>query len=333
MTVSPIGGYFAWSTAPAGSVHPEAPSVAFRSARSALAACLRQMRVRRLWVPHHVCGAVMTAVEAAGVVARRYRLDGTWGVPSEVALDDDEWLLCVDYLGLSGHAVDTALRRFPQSRVIVDASQAFYRQRVGAETLLFSPRKFFPVPDGGWTDPAAIVTVPTESDDEASTVRAGYLHARAAGRLEAGYAAYHAAEASLAAAAPVALSGLTRALLAEQDLTAAREARRGNYATLRQHLEGLGFQVPALPEAAVPLFVPASVPDAAPIRATLAAVGIFSPTFWPDALPPADDTIGRALRNDTLYLPCDQRYGYADMKRVADALEYVMQQHTRHLQD
>jgi hypothetical protein len=323
-----IGGYFGWQEAHPGTPF-HVPQDAFRSARSALAAYLAASRPSRLWVPWHVCGAVTDAVAFAGIPMARYALAADFGVPEELELTRGDWVLAVDYLGLCTPAIRRLLDRIPHERVIVDASQALFRRRLGGETLLYSPRKTLPLPDGGWIE-SPEASSPQWSDEEGSMARAASMRLRADGDVAKGYVAFQEAEASLAPPEPVAMSALTRYLLLQQDAGYVAARRLSNHATLARGLAMRGVVVPQPAPGEVPLYTPLHVPCAAAVRTELARREVYSPTFWPDATSPQDDPVGRALRDDTLYLPCDQRYDDAAMGRVLTALDDAMAASGRH---
>lgn len=151
-------------------------------------------------------------------------------------------------------------------------------------------------------------------------MRSRHLLARRAGLVQEGYALFREAEASLAGCAPVAMSRFTMALLRSVDAQAAAARRLCNFRLLAERLGALGFDVPTLPAGAVPLCCPVKCENAAGLRRKLAARRVFTPTYWPDAEIPEDDRVGLALRDRTVYLPCDQRYGEAEMSRIASIL-------------
>jgi hypothetical protein len=109
-------------------------------------------------------------------------------------------------------------------------------------------------------------------------------------------------------------------MLTTIDFGEVRRRRIANFIRLGDELRRHGFTIPDLPKGAVPLCCPVSGVDASTLRRALASRKVFSPAYWPDAIVPDDDPVGRTLRDDTLYLPCDQRYGDADMQRVARSL-------------
>lgn len=322
MSADAIGGYFGWDSSQSDGTF-QVPIHGFRSARSALAAFLAVRAPSRLWVPWHVCGAVTDAVTFAGTPMVRFALSADHGLPDDIVLATDDYVLVVDYLGLCAAPIRRLLARMPAERVIVDASQALFRHRLGDEAVLYSPRKTLPLPDGGWID-APGAPAPQSADEAGSAIRANPMHLRAEGHLAEGYARFREAEASLESPEPVAMSALTRQLLSRQNADDVAGRRLANHATLAAGLAARGVFVRMPERGEVPLYTPLHAPGAAVLRTGLANRRVFSPTFWPDAASPAADPVGRALRDDTLYLPCDQRYDGVDMGRVLAALDDAM---------
>src|SRR5688572_30574811 len=102
-----IGGYFGPDLAGTGRAWPpRAESIGLQSARAAIAAFFPASRATAVWAPFFLCGAVRDALEHAGAQVIGYALDPRRGVAGDVVLGPGEWLLCVDYFGLSGDACD-----------------------------------------------------------------------------------------------------------------------------------------------------------------------------------------------------------------------------------
>lgn len=313
-----IGGYF--ELAPARAVHSLtwlADAKRFQSGRAAIAALFLANGASAVWVPYFICSAVLEALAFARVRVRGYELSPTRGIPDALHLGANEWLLCVDYFGISKYECDNAIARFGANRVVIDASQSLLHAPRQEVATIYSPRKFCGVPDGGLLLNAPYVAAPSHVDEKSSIERSQHLLLRAAGETAAGYTAFQQAEASLINCEPSGMSAVTTRLLASVDIAHLRAQRVANYEQLAGILRQHGYRIDPLPADAVPLCCPLTISRAAQVRAELARRGIFTPTYWPDIDLPFSDTVGRTLRYDTLYLPCDQRYGRDDMTYVA----------------
>jgi dTDP-4-amino-4,6-dideoxygalactose transaminase len=261
---------------------------------------------------------MLRAVQAAGCEARLYSIRPGFGI---FGFDPhrDDLVLAVNYFGLTADAVDDAINRFGGRHVIVDAAQAAFGRPHEAAAILYSPRKFAGFPDGGILATDMPVPMPAETDI-LSEVRAEGLCLRALGRVEEGYQHYRQAERSLEDPDPKRMSEFTAARMP----TAVREwgeRRRYNYLTIEERLSDLADYVLPLPKDGAPLCFPLIGVDALRLRPILAAQRIYTPTYWPDIID-ADNLnpFELTLRDRTLYLPIDQRYGAADMERLAEAV-------------
>lgn len=315
-----VGGYFSLECGTGKGLPLFDLATGYQSARAAMAAVLDMAKPKTVWVPHYICAAVTEMLSSISVRTQGYALSDKRGVPNDLAMDPADWLICVDYFGISGAACDAAIARYGHQRVLVDASQSlFYCPKQGVTTV-YSVRKFVGVPDGGLLVTATPPPPPAMANEAASIARSHHLLMRAALQITAGYVQFQGAEASLSDCEPQAISSLTKRMLAAIDFDRVRDRRIANYGFLAKELRHHGLAVPALPEDAVPLCCPVLDVDAFSYRRELAAKNIFTPTYWPDVTLPEDDRIGRALRDQTLYLPCDQRYGHVDMAHIMKSL-------------
>jgi hypothetical protein len=189
---------------------------------------------------------------------------------------------------------------------------------------LYSPRKFFGIPDGGYLITQCDVPMP-EEQDTGSVARFEPLIVRLDQGPEAGYEGIRAARATLRGQPPRRMSALTQRLLEHIDYRSASERRMRNYAHYHRVLGGHN----ALPVPADPAFAPLCYPfwnHRADLHAELAAQRIFVAKYWPNirGASGTQDDLEYRLSTQCLALPCDQRYGEAQIERVITALQEAM---------
>lgn len=314
---SDIGGYFGLERASGDGLPWLRDAIGYVSARSAIAAFVGAFRPHVVWVPYFICGAVMQALSKAGAQVRRYVLDACRGVPVQVDIEPGDLLICVDYFGVSAPAVESAISRFGPAAVLVDASQSLFFKPCPGSATVYSPRKFLGIPDGGLLLSTVPVPPRLVAEESESVSRAQHLLYRLAGLIESGHEIFRHAEMSLVDCAPLEMSRITKALLWSASFEAIAARRLRNYGCLASLLGEAGFEVPDLSPGAVPLCCPVHVKAASTVRAALVSKHIFTPTYWPDAEVPEYDSEALTLRDCTVYLPCDQRYGDSEMRYVA----------------
>jgi hypothetical protein len=314
-TLDAIGGYFELELPHgAGELYPAA--LKYQSARAAFAALLQQARPREIWMPWYNCDTMLEGPATAGVTVRRYGIDGDLYPHGLDALAPDACLLYVNYFGVCSRQVDRVLRNFPRQRVIIDHSQAFYTPPPDCLGTLYSPRKFFGVPDGGYLLTRLEINPPQERDTR-SFERLEPLAIRFSEGAEAGYAAIQKARLSLKGQRPKIMSALTEAMLQHIDYPAALRWRNENFLKLHNALKAKNrFPIPAdVPDG--PLCYPffGGIPN---LHEWLIQHRVFVGHYWPGVRGPLDrdDDLERRLAQECVPLPCDQRYGSTEMDRI-----------------
>lgn len=313
-----IGGYFELEL-PAEGCLPYENAFTFQSARTALLVALKASGAQRLWLPHFICASVIDQAKAGGLDICFYALNANLGVSDEVALADSDVLLYVNYFGICNGQVANVLARFDPMQVILDNSQAFYTAPGACLATIYSPRKFFGVPDGGLLITSMPIDMPDDVDTGSAERMRGLIK-RLASTPEAGYADYQHAESSLVGAAPKRMSVLTERLLRAVDFESAKRRRRANFAALHVALGERNELTINLEQIDAPLCYP-FLPRAAAFKAQLIEHRVFVPTYWPEVLLRGNTPQFEARLVQSLHpLPCDQRYQQDDMNRIIGLL-------------
>lgn len=312
---SVIGGYFGLEL-PQGGGEYHRGALRYQSARAALLDLLRQGKPSAIWIPRYGCRAITDAAIAAGVPIRRYEIDHRFNV-HDAQPSKDHWLLYVNYFGLCSQSVQDTLRRFNPDNVVIDNSQAFFRMPSECLATIYSPRKFFGVPDGGYLFTRLRVSEPAEID-EGSLDRCRHLLKRLGGAVEEGYLEYLAAETTLSAMEPRRMSALTQALLSHIAYDEISEQRRTNFLWMQSMVSDSNRLQLLMQEDDVPLCYPL-LTNSTFSADRLHAMRIYVPKYWPEVLKCTEaSAFERQLAEKTLFLPCDQRMTDIQLRRVID---------------
>ena len=313
-----IGGYFELELpAPTAPLHPR--SLRFQSARAAFMALLsHKTTIKRVWMPRYICDCMLAPVNAARKEMHFYSFEDGFSIPENVELGSEDLLLYVNYFGVCSRQADSLLGRFDPTQIVLDCSQAMYATPRECLATLYSPRKFFGLPDGGLMLTALPITLPVVQDDS-SGARLRHLISRLSTEPEIGYADFQRAEQSLDDLEPRRLSILSERLLASVDHDASRQVRNRNFEYLRAHLDGsntLTFSG----SVDGPLCYP-YLPRKTLRRSRLIQKRIFVPTYWPEVRSRVSKgSFELDLVDRCLPLPCDQRYSLTNLDRILDAL-------------
>lgn len=311
-----IGGYFGLERLVNRPYYPEL--IAVNSGRGALLYILRAKGVKKLWIPRFLCGSVRRLCRDEGYLFEEYPIGEDFLPRFEGVLGSGEYLYAVNYYGQIGpEKVLTLKEQF--GNLILDNVQAFFQRPVKGVDTVYSCRKFFGVPDGGYAATDAPLSEPLARDVSMNAMR------HILGRFEGPSASDYYADAKandrrFAEAGLRAMSALTENLLGAIDYEAARERRNENYAVLAERLGQINPLALTAPDGA--FAYPFYHRDGMKLKKLLAEEKIFVPTLWPEVLE-LDGTLEKDYAENILPLPCDQRYDTQDMLFMAEKLACV----------
>lgn len=299
------------------------------NARAGLRLLVEQGRPQQVWLPAYICDVMVAAVQAAGQSPRFYPLGPDLRADGLAWQDDvrqGDLVVVVDYFGFPPDETVIQAARNRGARVVEDAAQALLSSHPGADAdfVLFSPRKFVGVPDGGILrvkDKAAWI----DADPPPPPGR-WWLQAFTAGVLRREFDRHGGQrrwfqlfqEAERTAPSRLyAMSTLAEALLRHSfDYASIARKRVANYRALASALERWALY-PELPDHVVPVGFPIRLPERDRVRQALFAREIFPPVHWPLAgVIPHEFRPCHELAEQIMTLPCDQRYNQGDMERI-----------------
>ncbi len=342
------GSEFHW---PSFHGQPRAPIVPadalmFASGRDAFAALIQhgcqQRGWRRWFMPTYFCPDVAAAIAATGLEVVRYDDSPRWPVPVQPAVPfrTGDVFLLVNYFGLRGQqaagAVDLGVAELVEDHTHDPWSD--WARSSGAAYCLASLRKTLPIPDGAalWSpgghslpSRAAVTAIRDSASQKklaAMLLKRLYLQGEFADkpvfrRLQVE------GEGGLAAGPVSGASRVAEQLLPVLPWDDWRMRRAENYGTLRQALENVAGTRVLGPAGAgscpLALILECQTKELRErIRTGLIAAAMYPAVHWPiesqgcEALQSAE-----RLSQRLLTLPCDFRYGSADLMRVVEVVQ------------
>lgn len=309
-----IGGYFELEI-PKDIVCLSKNTLKFQSARASFYSLLNAGMPNRVWMPRYICDAMIAPLVVLGIEFVFYGLDENLNVEKSVSLDPQDWLLYVNYFGVCSEQEEKLLSRFNASQVILDHSQAFFAPPQKCLATIYSPRKFFGVPDGGLLVTSLSVKVPKKVDN-GSVARCTHLLKRLDTTPEAGYPDFEIAEDTLNNAEPYRMSHLSELLITSIDHDKVRQLRNTNFQYLHMYLKSINKLDLNLLNADGPLCYPLRI-DSPKLRESLISKRVFVATYWPEVLKRASvNSIESQLVEECLPIPCDQRYSALEMEKI-----------------
>jgi dTDP-4-amino-4,6-dideoxygalactose transaminase len=305
-------------------------SVYLVNARSGIWFLVHQLSPRQVWCPSYLCHTILDAVNSSAAGIRFYEVNYDLAIPSLEWLDQvqqGDLVILIDYFGFGCDLSCAIQARERGAWVLEDASQALLSGNVGqfSDFIVFSPRKFLGVPDGG------ILRLNRDVNFQGVTFETPpaqwWLNAFLASLLRREFDLHGGARhwfelfqktESESPIGPYAMSELSRTLLLNSfDYSTIAQRRLDNYQVLASELGNLAL-FPNLPAHVVPLGFPIRVKNRDRLRQALFDHEVYPPVHWPiQGAVPEEFGDSHRLAAEIMTLPCDQRYDGSDMQRMA----------------
>lgn len=313
MAVKEIGGYFGLEQ-----FHNQeyyADLVAVNTARNALVYLIKAKNIQKIYLPYFLCDSVAKVCDREGCAYEYYSINKEFLPIFEKKLQANEFLYVVNFFGqLSKRYVQTLKDRF--QNIILDNVQAFFQKPIEGVDTIYSCRKFFGVPDGGYLATQTVLQEPLEMDE--SRMRMTHILGRLEKNASDFYQAFKKNDHAFAELPLKAMSALTHNILGAIDYEKVKQKRNNNYQMLAETLGKINLLAVRMPDG--PYAYPFYCKNGMAVKKRLAEEKIYVATLWPNVLS-LDGTLEKDYAENILPLPCDQRYDEEDMKRIVGILK------------
>lgn len=316
-----IGGYFELEL-PEPDLSKVPSGRLVNSGRHALEYIIRSStdKIKCIWLPHYSCDVVLEPLVRCGVDFKYYHVNYSLEIADDISLSDGEYIIVNNYFGIKDEYMSTVSAKYGD-RLIIDNAQAFYCPLIGGTYSIYSPRKFFGLPDGGIASGVTGFKEDLHAGD--SFNRCSHLLKRIDTGASSGYQDFKTNSRQLKEEPLTAMSNLTRRMLGSIDFDRVRTKRRRNFKTLHAALAiSNRLTLPDTDSFACPMVYP-FLTDDADLRQRLIANKVFVATYWPDLLSQCNhDSTEYHLARNLLPLPIDQRYGEDEMKTIIKIINH-----------
>jgi hypothetical protein len=314
-----IGGYFELELNRGKELHHEA--LHLNLGRTAFEYVLKARNIEKIYLPYYFCDVMLEPAIRAGVRVEYYRLNEKLEPVFDFdGLEKSAYFLYPNYFGIK----DKFIKRLAVSvpNLIIDNCQSFFSKPVAGIDTIYSPRKFFGVPDGGYLYTNTFLQEEFETDH--SEGRFAHLIGRIDEGAEKSYVFFTSNEKALSLQPIKRMSRITQRLLQNIDYSAVAEKRRKNFDILAKGLSGINILSVDLESEMVPMVYP-FLSEKTGLHRELAGEKIFAATYWASVLNNVSrDSIESMLVKQLVPLPIDQRYGNREMEFIVKCvLEYV----------
>lgn len=312
-----IGGYFELQLRKGEHYHKGA--ILLNTARNCLEYILRAKRYKKIYIPYLDSEVIWEPLKKLGIEYEFYHVDFKLNPVFDKELEEDEVFFFSDTYGIKCNTVKQLVERFGK-QLIVDNTHAFFSKPYEGIDTIYSPRKFFGLPDGAYLYTDTLLDEEFEQDDAIPHMT--HLMKRIEyGSGNAGYQDYLDYCASLINQPIKRMSNLAYALLANIDYDNLKERQIRNFKYLHSRLGKYNmYEFDNFPDETCPLSYMFYSEDA-DLRKKLIDNKIYVSTYWKATLDLVDkDSAEYKIVNYLLPLPCDHRYDEEDMQHIVDVI-------------
>lgn len=313
-----IGGYFGLEEFAGKEYYPDL--VALNNARNALVYLIRARGIKKLFIPYFLCDSVSSVCDREGCRYEYYRIDKSFKPIFDGKLGESEYLYVVNYYGQLDREFVLELKN-THGNIILDNVQAFFTRPIGGIDTVYSCRKFFGVPDGGYV--ATDARLETDVAQDISMDRMKHVLGRYEGESASKYYGdFKANDRSFTELELLGMSKLTHNILKAIDYERVKEQREENFKLLDKALGNKNKLNIKMPEG--PYAYPFYCENGMAIKKKLAEEKIFVATLWPNVLE-MTGSLEKDYAENILPLPCDQRYNSDDMDFIVRTVSGFLQ--------
>ncbi len=294
------------------------------SARSGIYHACRLYGCQTIYLPFYLCPSVNQFLSKHGIKTIKYYINDRFE-PIDVKQEEKSAIVLVNYFGiLSRTKMQGMAGRF--RNVIVDNSAAFYSPPLNGCYSIYSPRKFFGVPDGCYIigDYASRGISDYEQDRSADT--SSFLFATIEQGTNATYEKRMKNETRIDNSGPLRMSELTLCLLKNINYTKISSKRVENFKYAHFHFSKINQFDPlfSFDETCVPMVYPLVV-EKDDLDKKLRDKKVYVGRLWTSVLKEVSPNSFEAMMSKFMVpLPIDQRYGRAQINDMNNYINDIL---------
>jgi len=312
-----IGGFFELQLRKGEHYHKGA--VLLNTARNCLEYILKAKKYKKIYIPYLDSEVIWEPIKKLGIEYEFYSVDFRLDPIFDKELKEDEVFFYSDTYGIKCCTVEKLVKKYGK-QLIVDNTHAFYSNPYAGIDTIYSPRKFFGLPDGAYLFTDTILDEKFEQDT-AIPHMAHLMKRIEHGSANAAYQDYLNYCNSLIDQPIKKMSNLGESLLKSIDYENLKERQVKNFQYLHEALgEYNKFEYDDFPVDTCPLsyMFYSEDPD---LRKRLIDNKIYVSTYWKATLDLVEKSSAEyKIVNYLLPLPCDHRYDEEDMARIVEVI-------------
>jgi len=286
------------------------------SARAGIYHACRTLNCGLIHIPFYLCPTVKRFLSEHGITIKQYFINDNFE-PIDISQQKCEAVLLVNYFGIiSSGKIKSLASRF--KNVIIDNSAAFYSEPMEGCLNVYSPRKFFGVPDGCYVIGAHADKYVVDYGQDFSSNTASFLLKRMEYSTSETYGERMRNEERIDGSGVLKMSQLTRSLLKSINYSSVKVKRHSNMQYASDLFQSINRLNPAFysDELCVPMVYPLVIEDET-LTERLRANKIYVGRLWKAVLEEVPKNSFEAFLSKYLVpIPIDQRYSKGDISLI-----------------
>ncbi len=290
----------------------------FNTVKAALPLISRDLETKTLFAPHFLCPNVIKELEKSFKRVVFYYLDDN--LLPKIDNSKGKTIYLVDYFGIMDKAVQKYVAANPETIFLIDNAHSFYNKPIMRNNVynLYSCKKFFGVPDGGYLISERKIDQVYEKTN--SSQISNYLIKSLEGGTNSCYQEKKAVDEYINNNYS-GISILAEKLLSCIDYKKIKKIRKRNFNIYQQYFAEKN-QIKCEKES-IPYIYPLNASKN--IKEKLIKEKIYVPTLWSQCLDKKfDNTLEQKMASDTLFLPLDQRYDEKDIEFISGKVQELL---------
>lgn len=316
-----IGSFLSLDLRSTGEYHKQESNISrLNSARAGIYHACRIYNCQSIHLPYYLCPTVKKFLKNHSINIKYYYINSSFE-PVDLQQEDGHAVLIVNYFGiLSEKKIKMLSDQF--KGVIIDNSAAFYAKPIETAINIYSPRKFFGVPDGCYVIGENADIYLNQYEQDYSSPTSSFLLSRIELNLHETYKDRMINEKRIDESDILRMSKLTQELLGNIDYTGIKNKRRKNFNFAHELFKKINLIDPSLfiDEECNPLVYPLVIEDAT-MHEKLKTNNIFTGRWWNHVLSEVQgNTFEAYFSKYMIPLPIDQRYGKNDLLHMYNVI-------------
>lgn len=316
-----IGGYFELADYEDG-LFPHRDAILLNTGRNALEYILRSIgQVHGVYLPYYTCEVVLEPLKKLHIPWKYYHINTHFEIVDELNPKEGEYIIVNNYYGIKDVYVLELAKKYGD-HLIIDCAQALFAKPIQGVNAFYSTRKFVGVADGGVAYLGSVPRVKVEvNKQECTNAHDSHLLKRKQFGAEAGFRDYRENESKLDNKPIRWMSDTTKTILDHIDYHKIQERRRLNFSFLHQSLKDKNLLfLPDIDSFSCPMVYPFLIRSDRDLRQELIDNKVFVAKYWPNVSQLSGFETEYDMASRLVPLPCDQRYGENEMKKIIEII-------------